>query len=108
MDTEIIDKLKAEYRYYGATLDLNGIQDLEFLLVLGAFLASEQNLKFISNEERSVSFERYNLKHNPPDTLAEVIAKHFPLTIEVEDEPDESERFWHQENYQLRHQEAQL
>jgi hypothetical protein len=38
------DKLKAEYRYYGATLDEINPESLEYQIILGAFLAIEKIL----------------------------------------------------------------
>jgi hypothetical protein len=100
------DKIKTEYRYYGETLDNIGLKDLEYLMVLGAFLAVEQIEKSASLTESNLLIERYHLKHNPPEVVEKIIAKYFPL-IKVEDEPDEADTSWHQDNYELGHPEAQ-
>lgn len=43
------DKLKAEYRYYGATLKKINPQSTEYQIILGAFLATEKILNETEN-----------------------------------------------------------
>lgn len=78
----LLDYLKSEYRYYGATLDALSPDSDEYKTVLGAFLAIEQILKANCN----LFFDRYCLKQTIPNDLAStvlLVEKHFPRTYYV-------------------------
>jgi hypothetical protein len=82
------ERLKAEYRYYGTTLNQLSIKDIEYLVVLGGYLAIEQILKSVSDEHCDLSFERYHFNDNSLEGVNEALAKHFSKTLKDKEEPE--------------------
>lgn len=92
------DKLKAEYRYYAATLNEINSESSEYQIVLGAFLAVE---KILSETEDGFIKASPFLDRDKKVEFETVIKKHFPSTKEDIDEPDSPDISWHEDNYEL-------
>jgi hypothetical protein len=67
------DSLKAEYRYYGATLKEINPQSSEYQIVLGAFLAIEK----ILNETENGFFQASSALDLDKE-IETIVKKHFP------------------------------